>query len=69
VTPADRAVSGSRPVPSLAAGARSTGSLTVTIPATADVGQHYLAACADDGNRLIESNEGNNCRGVPIQIR
>jgi subtilase family serine protease len=69
ITSADLLVSGPRAVPVLAIGARSTGTLTVTIPATVAVGQYTLAACADDANVLPESNEGNNCRGVAIQIR
>ena len=57
----DLALSGSRSVPSLAPGATSTGSVTVTIPTSAPSGTYFLLACADDGKVVPETNEANNC--------
>ena len=39
----------------------STGTVTVTIPATTPLNTYFLLACADDLNTVTESNEGNNC--------
>jgi hypothetical protein len=53
----------------LDAGLIDSRTTAVTIPATARPGVYYLAACADDGAVLSESNETNSCRGAWIQVR
>lgn len=45
---------------SLAPGASSTGTTTVTVPSTLQAGTYYLGAIADYGNARAESNESNN---------
>ena len=57
----DRLLSGTRGVPTLAAGATSTGSRTVTIPSATPLGTYYFLACADDLAQRAERNEANNC--------
>ena len=58
---ADRLLSGTRGVSTLAAGGTSTGSRTVTIPSATPLGTYFLLACADDLSQRAESNEANNC--------
>jgi hypothetical protein len=58
---ADRLLTGSRGVGILAAGASSTGSLNVSIPAGTPSGLYWLVACADDTSFINESSEANNC--------
>jgi len=58
----DTLLTGSRSVPALGPGASSSGSTTVTIPASTADGGYYLLACADDTGVVSESNESNNCR-------
>jgi subtilase family serine protease len=57
----DKRLNGSRSVPSLAPGATSTGSVTVTVPGNTAFGTYYLLACADDAKKVKEGNETNNC--------
>jgi subtilase family serine protease len=57
----DVLLTGSRSVPLLAAGATSSGSVTVTVPATASLGAYRLLACADDLLAVEEADETNNC--------
>jgi subtilase family serine protease len=57
----DTLLTGSRPVPALAAGASSSSTVTVTIPATTPLNTYSLLACADDLNGVVETNETNNC--------
>ena len=57
----DTLLTGSRAVPGLAAGASSSGTVTVTIPAATPLNNYVLLACADDTNSVAETNEGNNC--------
>jgi subtilase family serine protease len=59
---ADKSLTGTRSVPALAAGADSSGTITVTIPTTTAAGTYYLLACADGGGAVAETNETNNCR-------
>ena len=61
----DILLTGSRGVPSLAAGATSSGTVTVTIPASAPLNAYFLLACADNGNTVVEANEANNCIVTP----
>ncbi|HEU5182291.1 MAG TPA: M36 family metallopeptidase [Candidatus Polarisedimenticolia bacterium] len=57
----DVLLSGSRGTGILAAGASSTGTLTVTIPAGTAAGAYRLLACADDTGFINEASETNNC--------
>src|SRR5262249_57778459 len=57
----DTLLSGSRVAPALAAGATSSGSVTVTIPANIPLNNYFLLACADDTNTAMETDEANNC--------
>ena len=62
ITSADILLSGNRTVAALAAGASSTASITVTVPATVLPRVYYIGAIADGGNQLLESVENNNAR-------
>ncbi|HWR98240.1 MAG TPA: CARDB domain-containing protein, partial [Candidatus Methanoperedens sp.] len=62
ITTTDPQLTGNRAVPALGIGEVSTGSITVTIPASVPQGTFYLAACADDGRVIPEADETNNCR-------
>ncbi|MEZ0579378.1 CARDB domain-containing protein [Nocardioides sp. MH1] len=53
---------GTRQVARLGAGAHSTGTTTLTVPATTKARAYWVIACADDGKKVTESKEGNNCR-------
>lgn len=55
-------------VPSLEGGARHQASGTVTIPADVIPGRYFLGAIVDPSNRVTESNETNNTRGVPVTV-
>src|SRR5215468_3372653 len=44
-----------------AAGTASSGTVTVTIPASTPSAAYFLLACADDLNIVPETNEANNC--------
>jgi M6 family metalloprotease-like protein len=57
----DVLLTGSRAIPSLATGASSSGTVTVTIHVSTAPGLYYLIACADDLGAVSESNETNNC--------
>ena len=59
---------GSRPVPSLAAGASETGSLSLTIPASRNPGTYYVIARADGPNATAEPQENNNALFRSISI-
>ena len=50
-------------MPTLAAGASSTGTVKITIPSTTASGTdtYYLLACADDTVVVIETDDNNNC--------
>jgi subtilase family serine protease len=67
---ADRLLTGTRSVSALAAGASSSGTVTVTIPATLPIGTYYLLACADDTSVVPETDETNNCipSGTTVQV-
>ena len=53
---------GTRSVGSLAAGAVSSATTSVTIPPTVAAGTYYVGAVADYANTAQESNETNNAR-------
>jgi subtilase family serine protease len=59
---------GSRSVPSLADGASSGGSTTVTIPAGTTAGSRYIIAMADGEEAMVEASETNNTYAKPIKI-
>jgi len=69
ITSSDPLLTGSRSVPSLAAGASSSGSVLVTVPTTIAPGSYYLGACADDLGVVAESNETNNCRASTTTVQ
>ena len=57
---------GVRAVPALVPAASSTGTVTVTLPATVAAGTYYVFACADDNQSVYERVETNNCaRATP----
>jgi subtilase family serine protease len=66
----DLVITQTRSVASLAIGATSTASTTLTVPSSTSPGAYYVCANADDGNTVAESNEANNslCTATPIQV-
>ena len=64
----DVLLTGSRSVIALAAGATSSGSSAVTIPATLPLGSYRVLACADDVLKVRESSETNNCTASPTPL-
>jgi subtilase family serine protease len=66
---ADILLAGARAVPSLVAGAASSGTVTVTVPGTTPVGVYFLLACADDTAQVPETNESNNCRASATTVQ
>jgi len=64
----DTLLGGRRVVPALAAGATSSGSVTVTIPPATQNNTYFLLACADDLKTLAEVDEANNCVASPTAI-
>jgi subtilase family serine protease len=58
----DRLFTTKRAVASLAPGAASSKTMTLTIPTTTPPGTYVLLACADDLGAVVESDEQNNCR-------
>ncbi|HSD77737.1 MAG TPA: CARDB domain-containing protein, partial [Solirubrobacteraceae bacterium] len=59
---------GSRAVPALAAGAASSASTTLTIPANTPAGGYYVIARADADAVVAEAEETNNVIARPLQI-
>ncbi len=53
---------GRRAVGKLAAGARDKGNTMVRAPKNAKPGNYKLIACADDGDKIEELDERNNCQ-------
>lgn len=58
----DKLLTGTRSVGTLAAGATSTGPVTVTIPTSTTLATYFLLACSDDTAVVVETNETNNCK-------
>jgi subtilisin family serine protease len=58
----DTLLTGGRGVPSLAAGASQSGTVTVTIPLATAPDIYFLLACADNANTIVETDETNNCK-------
>jgi subtilase family serine protease len=63
-----RQLNGSRSVPSLAAGATSSGTVSVMVSSGSATGTYYLLACADDTLVVPETNESNNCKASAGQV-
>jgi subtilase family serine protease len=59
---------GTRSVPALAAGAGSSGSTTVAVPAGAAPGTYYVFARADRDGGIAESNEANNATYTVVRV-
>ena len=59
---------GGRSVPSLAPGASSSGSATVTIPSSTVAGNWYIVAKADGEDVVVETSETNNTYARSIKI-
>ncbi len=59
---------GSRSVPGLAAGASSSATLLLTIPAGKAAGTYYVLARADADGQANESNEANNVKSASIHV-
>ncbi|HET7617873.1 MAG TPA: CARDB domain-containing protein [Vicinamibacterales bacterium] len=53
---------GSRAVPSIAAGATNSGSVSLQIPGDTDNGSYFVLAKADGGETVAENNESNNVK-------
>jgi subtilisin family serine protease len=64
----DILLSGSRSVPSLAAGGVSEGATDLTIPSTTAVGSYYIIAKADGAAAIVETTETNNTYARLIKI-
>ena len=65
---APRALIGALDVAGLAAGARTTVTGTVNVPAGPDEGSYFLLAVADFENQVVEADETNNERSTEIAI-
>jgi subtilase family serine protease len=59
---------GSRAVPSLAAGASSTATTALVIPAGTATGRYYVVVQADSVAQVAETSETNNTRADPIIV-
>ena len=59
-----------RSVASLAAGATSSASIVITVPASTSVGNYFVCAYADGANAILEGDEANNalCSAVAINV-
>jgi hypothetical protein len=57
----DIALKGSRTLKKLKEGKSSNGKTRVTIKKSTPPGEYYLIVCADDTNKVSESNETDNC--------
>jgi subtilase family serine protease len=64
----DVLLGGGREVPGLIAGATSTGSTTVSLPASAASGVAYIIAKADGDNGVGETSETNNTASRSVSI-
>jgi subtilisin family serine protease/subtilase family serine protease len=65
----DILLTGTRAVPALAAGAASTGTVTVSVPVATTLGAYFLLACGDDTGQVPETNETNNCRASATTVQ
>jgi hypothetical protein len=58
----DIRLSGTRVVESLQPAETSTGTRTLRVPRVVPAGTYYVLACVDDGLKVRETDEANNCR-------
>ena len=65
----DTLLTGTRFVPSLTAGAASTGTTSVTIPSGTPAGLYYVLAWADASNSMAERSDANNSSASAGQIQ
>jgi subtilase family serine protease len=59
---------GSRTVPALTAGAVSSGTASLTVPAATTTGRYSLIARADADDAVAEIEEANNSRAEPVNV-
>jgi hypothetical protein len=59
---------GSRGVPALAPGKKSSGRTQLRVPAATPLRGWYVVACADVRKKVRESREGNNCRATSSKV-
>jgi subtilase family serine protease len=64
----DTMLGGIRAIAKLAAGAISSGTVTVTVPSSTAAGSYYLLACADGMGAVSELVETNNCQGSARKV-
>jgi subtilisin family serine protease len=64
----DKRMKGAHGVPVLAAGAEHTKTRKITIPGNTVPNTYFLLACADDTKKVVETNEGNNCKASATTI-
>jgi len=64
----DTALTGSRSVPTMAAGGSHSGTVTLTIPSATPLNTYFLLACADNGNTVVETDEANNCKASSTMV-
>jgi hypothetical protein len=64
----DKRLKGVHKVPVLAAGAQHVNTRNVTIRGNTAPNTYFILACADDTNKVAESNEGNNCTASTTTI-
>jgi len=64
----DIVLSGTRSVAGLAAGASSSGSATLKVPASTPPNTYYLCAMADKNNSVVEIHEDNNTKCSTTQV-
>jgi hypothetical protein len=62
-------LTGNRNVPALGNAEDDTAGRRVTVPLSTPPGMYYVIACADDLDKLPESNYGNNCRASTTMMR
>jgi subtilase family serine protease len=60
-----------RSLTSLAAGASSSATTSITVPGTTPVGTYFICAMADSLNAVVEADEGNNtlCSGTTVTVQ
>jgi hypothetical protein len=64
----DRRLRGRRPVPALAPGEESGGTVTVRVPAGTVPALYFVLACVDDRKAATESDETNNCAASTARV-
>jgi hypothetical protein len=64
----DLALTGTRRVPALRAGATSTGTSWVAVPPSTAVGRYHVLSCADGAGTVHESSEADNCKASTATV-